>query len=150
MTPAEAILSVLGPIATFIGGLAVLFLKRHFRHLDVVEKRLEDGGKIDAEVAIELRLSREHRMVVLEKHEGMLVDATRERAQLFAELALLKQAIHDKLDDQRHKEIQDSFKEHAGLIAGRVSLNPGDLPLVRAPEPPPAPAPPRSRKSGNV
>jgi hypothetical protein len=145
MTPAEAILSVLGPIATFIGGLAVLFLKRHFRHLDVVEKRLEDGGKIDAEVAIELRLSREHRTVILAKHEEMLVDATRERAQLFAELALLKQAIHDKLDDQRHKELQSSFKEHAELLVGRASYNPGDLPPARALEPAIS-APPRPRK----
>ncbi len=141
-TPAEALLAVLGPFATLISTLGGLFLKRHFRHLDAIEADLKARtqaeiarAKVDAEIAAELRLSRESR----EAHGKRLTE--------------LEDKLAAKIDDQRMQDLRERVQElHTEVVAGGVGVGaqlgpaPEDAPRVRA-RAPSVPDVPPSRKS---
>jgi hypothetical protein len=102
MTAAQAIMAIVGPLGVFLAALATAFLKRHFLFLDKLETRLAESGKLDAEIAVELRLAREAR----ERYEQRFVH--------------LEQALGEKIDDQRVSNLTD--KVHALTAVAAVQI----------------------------
>lgn len=111
LTPAQAILAVLGPIGTFLAAVVTLFVRRHLQHFDVLEKHLDATRALDGEIAVELRLSRDAREAQARSREAL---DTR-----------IVELVRQELTDQRHAELQQ-------LIVERVS---------RPPDPPVPPHP---------
>ena len=89
MTVAQAILAVLSPIALFLSTLATLFLRRHFRLIDRMEKARDREVEVLAEIALELKLSREA------------------RAENTRRIEELEKALGKKIDDHRTSELTE-------------------------------------------
>ncbi len=111
MTSAEALLSVLAPGFAFLGTLATLSVRRHFKFVDNLEKRLGDylekSASSQALVAEEMRLSR------LAREEQ-----DKEVAELIVEL---EDALGKKIEDRRHSELRAMIEE---LRSKRVKSDP--------------------------
>jgi hypothetical protein len=113
LTPAQAILAVLGPIGAFLATILTLFARRLLLHFDEIAKHLEATRSVDAELTIEMRLSRENR----------------ERGEKNREVldARVIELVRQELTDQRLRDLSQ-------LVMERVS---------GPPDPPTPPAPPR-------
>lgn len=116
MSAAQAILTIVGPIGLFIASAATMVIKRVLRHFDVLEEQLKAESKLNAEIAVELRLAREDRENSQQERE----QAKREREQLRADVATIKEVIKTEFADQRHAELRAQVE----LIAQRTSGNP--------------------------
>lgn len=155
MTLPEAVLSVLAPFATGLLSLATVFMRRHFKHLDSIEVDLKartaseiSRAKVDAEIAAELRLSRESR----ETHAKKLTEL---EDKLAAKIDGTKEEVSRKLDDNRLAEVRDAVHElrsevvSGGIGAGAQLSGGEDPPRARRaiPSVPEIPSPPRSHGS---
>lgn len=119
MSAAQAILAVLGPIGLFLASVATLVVKRLLRHFDVLEEQLKADGKLNAEIAVELKLSRDDRE-----------EAQRERAALRADISALQEVFKRELSDHRHADL----KAHVDALVQRTSQNPHEPRAPRSPD----------------
>jgi hypothetical protein len=93
------LLSILIGVGTFVGGVATAFIRRHFKFLTAVEEHLqaknkadEARAKLDGELALELRESREGRA----KHDQRLTD--------------LEKALMQKIEDRRYEDLKGAVE----------------------------------------
>lgn len=156
MTAAQAILAVLGPIGTFLAGAATLFMRRHFRFMDDVTADLKarsaaelSRAKIDAEIAAELRLSRESR----EAHGKRLTEL---EDKLAAKIDGTKEEVSRRIEDSRFGELRDavqglSAEVAAGGVGTGLQMGGGDESTSRVrPRSPSVPEAPPSARGARV
>jgi len=120
MSVAQAVLAVLGPIGTFLASIVLLLVRRHLRFLDRLDERLagyfDQNAKVQAEIALELRLSREAR----EMNDAKLEDLVGE----------VETALGRKIDDRRMSELTKVVEELKQRTGSSPALD--ALPVVEA------------------
>lgn len=126
MTPAQAILAVLSPIGTFFAGAATIFMRRHFKHMDVVESSLKardaadlERAKLEAAIVAELQMSRTSRA----EHATKLIELEQK---LTAKMEETRETVTQRLDNTQLTEVRNAVHDlRVEVASGGVGAGSG-------------------------